>query len=326
LGKIELGGHPNISPVNIAKTTWNIHLIGRVTKGPSVKEFEGVIADFYDADYAISTGSGTTAIMCLFLALRKDFINEGQPWNPVVSIPAFTFYSVPEALFLAGWDSSFEDIDRDTYHMKDIFEYTNVVMPMDTFGSVSKIDFPDAFTVYDASQSFGVVNEVRGTAEILSFNGGKVFTTGEGGMVITNDGGLASEVKRYRNMLSRMPELSAALGLDFMDKLDDILDQRLFNSYRYELDLADEFNPQTIPIDSNNYIYAVTHPQAKMVMRSLKDELDLRQYYNPPLFDRPNATWVANNHFCIPNGYNTPVDDVIDMLNSVNDQLKDEEG
>lgn len=147
-------------------------------------------------------------------------------------------------------------------------------------------------------------------------------------MVLTNNDIVAEETKRTRDLLSRMPELSAAVGLAFLDKMDDILERKEYNSYYYENALSEEFKPQRIPFESSNYIYAVTCEYADEIIERLKDRLEIRRYYFPPLGylfkeDRASTAYsIGSKLMCIPSGWDTEVDVVGDILNETLEEVK----
>jgi perosamine synthetase len=326
--KIPFSRHPVLIPENINNALNQVAYTGRLTKGPMVRAFEEVVADYYDVEHAISFGSGTIALYAALLSLKTE------PDVPErLIMPSFIYRTVPWAAETAGYHISYEDIYLNTFHLiYELYEenyWYEYMLFMDTFGSIADTEDHDPhLTVIDACHSFGTPKrELRGRGEVFSFAGGKIVSTGEGGMVITNDQDYAESVYTIRNPLSRMSELQAATGLDFMDFIDKILEERRDNAEYYTRELRPEFIPQTIPIDTNNYIYAVLSPHSDTIIELLKDDIDLRKYYYPPLSYpkvTPNACIIGRESICLPNGVNmqNEVEQVTNMLNDTIDNLQ----
>jgi len=184
--KIPSNRHPQLQGSILLDAVDEICCTGRVTKGKYVKSFERAVKDYYDVEHAISFGSGTMAHYAAAYSLKVD-----QNKREDIIIPAFTYKTIPWTLKIADFDIKYRDINPDTYHFEyddqnDWYEY---IVFMDTYGSICPTDIHDPhLCIIDACHSFGVPRkELRGRGEVFSFNGGKLFTTGEGGMVITND-------------------------------------------------------------------------------------------------------------------------------------------
>jgi len=325
MSKIPSNRHPVLNGYNLADAVNQVINTGRVTMGPQVQKFEQAVKDYYDVEEAISFGSGTLAHHAAVKALKTD-----PNRKETIVVPAFTYRTTRWALQMAGFDIFYEDINPDTYHFdyENMTHYYEYISFMDTYGSICDTDKHDPYLcVIDACHSFGVPRkELRGRGEVFSFNGGKLFTTGEGGMVITNDSDYAESVKEIRNDVARMPELGAALGLDFMDCIDQILAERQDNANYYTENLRSEFVPQEIPIATNNYMYAVRCPHRNLIIRTLRDEVELRYYYYPGLVSRPNTDQVGRSHMVLPNGVNMQreVESVTETLNNLMTGLVDD--
>lgn len=283
---------------------------GYVTKGKQVKDLEQKVKEMYNVDYAISSASGTISMMSLLNALKNT-----QKLEKIV-LPSFTWNSVLYCAGLLNLEYRFMDIDPNTYHMDGVVNWNEMAFPMDTFGSLIPAEGELPNLIVDACHSFGVPRKLRGIAEVFSFNGGKVVTAGEGGMIITNDKEVAKLCIEHRDVFGRMPELSAATCLDYIDMLPMILSARREKADYYNTHLKKDYIRQKIPIATNWYMYAVTCDKSFQIIDKYKDEIEFRKYYNPPLFPTPNAEKVGYKLLCLPMGYYADVAKVTDVLNA----------
>src|SRR5512146_138168 len=248
---------------------------GWLTQGPKVAAFEKAFAARHCVKHAIAVTSATTG---LHLALAALGIGPGDE----VIVPAFTWVATANAVLYCGGTPVFVDVDRVTYNIdiKDVVRRitprTKAVIPVHLFGLCADIDaLQNALRagisiVEDAACAAGAAFHGRpagslGDLGVFSFHPRKSITTGEGGMVTTNDDSLAEQVKRMRNhgasvseeerhrgsrpyllpefeMLGfnyRMTDLQGAVGLVQLAKLDRFIDERAKMAAEYRKDLAD---------------------------------------------------------------------------------------
>jgi perosamine synthetase len=240
---------------------------GNLVQGSRVREFEELLADRVGAREAVAMSSGTAALHAALLALG---IGEGD----VVVLPAFSFIATANVVELCRARALFVDIDPDSFNMdpeqldRCLAQlgsdglHAEVVMAVHTFGRIA--DMPAIRRVAtahgttlleDAACALGASFDGRsagtwGMAGCFSFHPRKVITTGEGGMAVTDDPRLARAMRSLRNhgqdpegdafdsvmpgLNYRMTELQAALGLQQMGKLDDILRRRSEIAQRYD--------------------------------------------------------------------------------------------
>jgi len=223
-------------------------------QGPRVMQFEKEFAKFVGARHAIAVCSGTAALHSALLASGI------QPGDEVV-VPSFTFSATAGAIVLAGGKPSFADIDADTYCITAesieaaLTRGTKAIMPVHMYGLCADMDSITELArnrgivvIEDAAQAHGAeYNERRvgsiGDATCFSFYPGKNMTTGEGGMITTNDDDLAEQARMIRThgeerpyWVSRqghnyhMPEISAAIGATQLKKLPGFLQERRKNA------------------------------------------------------------------------------------------------
>lgn len=254
---------------------------GWVVGGPRLAEFEERFAAICGARHAVGVSSWTTGA---FLVLHTWGIGPGDQ----VIVPSLTFIATVNVIHHVGATPVFADVDPRTYNLdpqdtvRRITARTRAIMPVDQIGLPCDIDAFDALAhrhglrvLDDAACAFGSRNDGRPVGSladvtIFSLHARKVITTGEGGMIVTNDGKLADRLRRLRHQgmsLSdfarhnsiptlfesypevgfnfRMTDIQAAIGLAQLDRLDDILARRRTAAERFQRALAN--HPMFIP-------------------------------------------------------------------------------
>jgi dTDP-4-amino-4,6-dideoxygalactose transaminase len=245
---------------------------GRFAQGERVQAFEAAFAVATGARHAVATSSGTTA---LFLALACHGIRGG---DEVITSP-LTFIATGNAIVHAGARPVFADVD-DTLCLDPesvaalIGPRTRAIVPVHLHGNPANMPALAQLAaergvalIQDACQAVGARVAGRplgayGTA-VYSLYATKNITTGEGGMVTTDDPTVADRCARLRHQAYtdqpymhdatgfnfRMTELAAAIGLVQLGKLDTITDRRRqVAAYYDETIRADRlYRPQTLP-------------------------------------------------------------------------------
>ena len=291
-----------------------------------INKFENHIADTFGCSFAISTGSGTIALYIVLEALQR-YHRIDPAKNITIQVPSFTWDSTYLAIKMAGMTPTFADIEKDTYHIRDDPKLiTDFKILMDTFGSVCPPSKNSAFndTIVDASHSFGAPDDkLRGIAHIYSLNGGKIFTVGEGGLILTDDEEYMKICVALREQVSRISTMTAAVGLTSLDVLDDNISKRYENYLYYLENISSDYKPQIIPISTNYYMFACTHQMANRIIINLRDVhgIDCRQYYYPLSGSIPietkinNAYWIGSRLLCLPTGYDIDVEYIVEKMN-----------
>ena len=252
---------------------------GWLVQGPRVAEFEEMIADFTKAKFARATTSCTTA---LHLALLSSGIRPGDK----VLVPSFTYIATANAIEYTGARPVFIDIDPQTFNVdhQKIADYlekekigsSNVkgIMPVHLFGlSADMNPIMEIARQYklrvveDAACALGALYHDKhagtfGDAGCLSFHPRKSITTGEGGMIITNNEEIDSTIESLRNHGAaisdlarhqkagfllpefdvlgynyRMTDLQGAIGVEQMRKLTYIIDRKIERARIYDENL-----------------------------------------------------------------------------------------
>ncbi len=249
---------------------------GWVTQGPLNQRFETAFALRHKVAFAHSATSCTAALHLAALALGVG------PGDEVV-VPAFTWVTSAHCAEYVGAKVVFADIDPRTYNLSpEAFEAaitsrTKAVVVVHLFGLAAEmgqiLDIANrngVAVIEDAACAVGTLwngKPVGGLGQLgcFSFHPRKVITTGEGGMVTTNDKTLADMVFSLKNHGTtghllhrsrpprpyemapfdnlgynlRMPDILAAIGLAQLEKLDRLLNERLECARRYDALLAD---------------------------------------------------------------------------------------
>mgnify|MGYP006094001165 FL=1 len=251
-------------------------MTGWITSGPKVREFEQLFAKKHQVKHAFAVTSATTA---LHLALVALGVGKGDE----VIVPAFTWIATANVVLYCGAIVVFVDIDLATFNLdtKDlkskITSKTKAIIPVHLFGLCADIDAikeiaPGVPLIEDAACAAGAMYKNKfagglGDVGCFSFHPRKSITTGEGGMITTNDDEIADRVSKLRNhgaeiseeqrhhgakpymlpdfnMLGfnyRMTDLQGAVGVVQIKKLDSFISERneWANYYIRELNKID---------------------------------------------------------------------------------------
>jgi len=263
---------------------------GLVADGPTVRDFESDFSDFCHVEHAVATSNGTTA---LHAALEGLGIGDG---DTVITTP-FSFVASANAIRLTGARPVFADINPDTYNIdptavaeilreRDDVAAILVVhlygLPVDMDPILNQAGAYGVPVIEDAAQAHGGTYRGRPVGSIgdvgcFSFYPTKNMTTGEGGIVTTDDPAIAKQVRRFvnhgRNEHNehvdlghnyRMTSIAAAIGRVELDALPEYVEKRRENADQLTSGLAD--TPLTTPIEPNGrqhayhqYTIRVTH-------------------------------------------------------------------
>jgi dTDP-4-amino-4,6-dideoxygalactose transaminase len=305
----------------VVKVMRSGYLTSGLGAGPEVTKFEKNFASLTGAKHAVAVNTGTAA---LHAAVAAAGIKAGDE----VILPSFTFVATAEAVVLAGGKPVFTDIDAETYNLSPsqveskISEKTKVILPVDIYGLSSEMapirevaDKHGLKVVEDAAQAHGL--SYRGKpagayadAACWSLYASKNMTTGEGGVVTTNDAQTAETVRMVRthgekakyasDILGcnyRMSEIQAAIGSVQLERLPSFLEKRTQNAQRLTeiLSKSDKLCLPAEPKDGKHswYLYTVRLYNGSESQRNdLLDELHQKgigaeAYYVNPVHKMP---------------------------------------
>ena len=259
---------PDIDETEIA-AVGDVLRSGQLAGGQRVAEFETRWAEYIGVRHAIAVSNGTVALMCIFEALGLG------PSDEVITV-GHTFNATVSAILYTDATPVFVDIDAETYDIDvdrvaaAVTPRTKAIVPVHLFGLPADMDAIGEIAqrhglaiVEDACQAHGA--EFRGR-KVGSFGHGafslyatKNMTTGEGGLITTDDDALADRIRLYRNQGMRqryhhdilgynfrMTDIAAAIGLCQLDKLPAATQRRREIAARYDAAFADL--PIRVPI------------------------------------------------------------------------------
>ena len=236
-----------------------IELVNRVLStrylsiGPMIELFEAAVASYVGTKYAVGVSSGTTGLHLAIIAA------EVGPGDEVITTP-FSFVASANCVLYQGGRPVFVDIEPDTLNIDveqieaAITPRTKAILPVHVFGQPCRMDRimeiarrHDLIVIEDACEAIGAEFRGRkvgtfGRCAVIAFYPNKQITTGEGGMIVTGDEAWDRLFRSLRNQGRddngtwlrhvrlgynyRLDELSAALGVAQMERIDELLVKR----------------------------------------------------------------------------------------------------
>ncbi len=318
--------------------------------GPYIDLFEKRFAEFLGVKHAITTTSGTTALHLALLALG---IGQGDE----VIVPDFTMIGSVCAVLYTGAKPVFVDAEPDTYNIDvplieaKITKKTKAIMPVHIYGHSCDMDPLLALAkkygirvIEDAAEAHGATYKGRmcgamGHINAFSFYGNKIVTTGEGGMVTTDDDTLAAAAREFKDLAHspkkrfwheklgynyRMTNLQAACGTGQLEHVKEFIEKKRRMAALYQKHLGDIPGlrlPVTRDYAENVYwMYAVLvqdeFPMSRDELRAAlkKKGIDTRDFFyssasQPMVIERvgrqgpfPISERIAQRGFYLPSG------------------------
>lgn len=291
---------------------------GMLADGPMVREFESAFAEFCNAEYGVATTNGTTALHTVFEALG---IGEG---DTVLTTP-FSFIASANAIRHTGADVAFADIDPETYNLDpdqvatklaaDDGSVTAILavhlygLPADMKQLRAIADEYDVHLIEDAAQAHGATVEGErvgslADAACFSFYPTKNMTTGEGGMVLTDDKSIAERARQFVNhgrsgkyeheivgQNYRMTSVAAAIGQAQLEKLPEYIEARQANADRLTKGLQElSVVTPSVPSDRTHtyHQYTIRVDDREQLKAHLdKHDIGYGVYYPKPIHEQP---------------------------------------
>jgi perosamine synthetase len=226
---------------------------GNIAQGPKVKQLEESFAELIGVKHAIAVNNGTTSLVASIEVLDL------KPGDEVLTSP-FTFVATLNAILEAGATATFADISEDDFNLSPaaiesaVTDRTRVLMPVHLYGQIADMEAIAQLAVdkglaivEDSAQSHGSSQHGRGAGTFglgsFSFYATKNLTTGEGGMITTNDDVLADRLRVLRNQGMRaryqyevaghnyrLTDLQAAVGIPQIARYDATVEARQRNA------------------------------------------------------------------------------------------------
>jgi perosamine synthetase len=342
------------------------------SEGPFVKLFERQMADRVGRKHGIAVCNGTAALDIAVKALGIDQDNE-------VIMPSFTIISCASSIIRSNAMPVLVDSEPDTWNMniqqieKKISPKTKAIMvvhiyglPVDMNPVLELAEKYNLFIIEDAAEMHGQAYHGKdcgsfGDISTFSFYSNKNITTGEGGMVLTDNDELAEKCKQLRNLCFqpskrfvheelgwnyRITNLQAAVGIAQLEKLNDIVEikRRIGKKYTELLDDIDVFQ---LPVAKTSYaeniywVYGIVLTddfpfEAQSIMNRLAEkEIGSRPFFWPmheqPVFIKqgyfqnesyPVAEKIARRGFYIPCGTGITDNEMETVANALHEIVK----
>jgi perosamine synthetase len=323
---------PDITEKEIRAVTEAITRREVSSSAPPVKRFEDAFAAAWDMKHAVAVDNGGNA---LFLTLKALGIKDGDE----VIIPDYTMIATATAVSHCGAKPVFVDtapgdvnIDWTKIEAR-VTPRTKAIIPVHVYGYPCAIDkimeiakAHNLYVVEDVAEAHGARFKGRlagtfGTAACFSFHGAKILTTGEGGMIITNDDRLAASLRDMRgysyapgtyylhneitwNM--RMSALEAALGLVQLERLEEIIGKKRRNAASYAEKLKEipglTFFPEREGTRSVFWVFGMLTPKRDDLRAFLAARgIETRPFFYPmhqqPPY-REEGDYANSDHLC----------------------------
>ena len=282
-----------------------------LTTGPAIDAFEAAVAEYVGAEHAVAFSSATAA-------LHGSCAAAGLGPGDVVHTSPLTFIASANCARYVGAQPALIDIDPLTLNldMAQVDESINALIPVHYAGlpmQLSQLPHRPRVIIEDASHALGtwspdgrVGNCRNSDMTVFSFHPVKPITTGEGGIVTTNDAGLAQALREFRShgivrssdpdsweynaatigFNYRMTDIQAALGLQQLSRIDEFIERRNAIADRYRDALVEL--PLTLPPAAPDgflhgyHLFAIQVPDRRRVFRELRQrDIGVQVHYVP---------------------------------------------
>ncbi|BCS96482.1 aminotransferase DegT [Desulfoluna limicola] len=351
---------PSITQKEISYVTDAIKSGWVSSLGKYIDIFEKKFAKYCGTKYALATSNCTTA-------LHLTLVSLGVESNDEVIIPDFTFVATANAVKYTGAKPVIVDICEDTLCIDPqavetaITSNTKAIIPVHMYGHPADMNEINRiakkynlFVIEDAAEAHGAQvhdAKVGGLSDVgvFSFYGNKVITSGEGGMITTNNENLYIKMRHLRDHAMskekrywhtevgfnyRMTNLQAALGVAQFERIDELLlkKKEIYEWYKEELN---DLNNIKMNFQKMNYlniywmicieILGFTENQRDDLLMRLKNKgIDGRPFFYPlsdmpiyPTVDSPIAHKVFQRGINLPNYFDISKDQVVFICNTL---------
>ena len=322
--------------------------------GRMTEEFAAKIAAIAGAEFGVGVSSGSAAIYCALVACGV------RPGDEVI-LPDITFVATANAVALAGARAVLVDVRREDFGIEPkavraaITPTTAAIVPVHVNGRGGALDEIISIArehglavVEDASEALGSSLDGKplgsfGDAAAFSFAPTKIITTGQGGVVVTNDAARARRVRELKDQGRaergtggadehpvfgfnfKLTNVHAAIGLAQLDRFDGRLAHMRALRAWYEEELADLEPALTLPrLDRDGgaalcWIDAIVERRDELVAHLGAERIDSREFWHPlhtlPPYaadgaSYPNATWSSKHGLWLPSAFSLGRDDI----------------
>lgn len=301
-----------------AKAVYEVVRSGWISMGEKVKTFESNVAKYIGSKHAVAMNNGTSTLQSLLIALGIG------PGDEVI-LPTLTYISTANVILFQGAKPVFCECNPKTFNVEPEHILTKITKKTKAFITVDLKGMPvdyDPFValsrktgipfIADSAESLGAIYKgskvgLQATAHSFSFFANKNITTGEGGMITTNDGDLYNKLLIIRNQGQegrynhtwlgnnfRMTDLLAAFGIEQFKRIEWLLTEKEKLAHKYTMAFSDtnKVTPPFLPPYVNRhswYMYSIN--VAKEIRDPLlehlkKNQIDTRLSF-PPVHIQP---------------------------------------
>jgi len=323
--------------------------------GEFINKFEDEFAKFVGTKYALTVANGT-------VALHLSLVSLGIKEDDEVIVPDLTFIATANAVKYTGAIPVFADIDKETWCISlddirtKITPKTKAIIPVHLYGHPADMD-PilkiakeyNLYVIEDCAEAHGAEYKDKkvgsiGHCGVFSFYGNKIITTGEGGMITTNDDKIYERAKYLRDHAMskekrywhteigynyRLTNIQAALGLAQLERINEIINKKrqIFEWYKEGLkDLEDiKLNPEKEWAKNVFWMVCLVYEKfdeekRNDFMKKLKEKgIDTRPFFYPcsmmPIYKKnglinPVSYEIYKKGINLPSSYNLTFDDI----------------
>ncbi len=343
-----------------AQLVREVVLSGNLREGRRARELEARLASYIGVKHAIVVNSGTSSLLAAYMAALEK--------GSEVIVPSFTFVATASAAAFAGHRPVFADIRLDTYEIdledaaRRISGRTGAIVLVNLYGLAGDAKALRELAeerglklVVDSAQALGALLDGKeagsyGHVACYSFYPSKNMTTGEGGLVATDDDAVAERVRLVKDhgqrgpyvhevlgLNLRMGEMEAAIGLAQLSRLEAMIEARRRNAEFLRRGLSGipglilpvepqgrrhTYNLFTVRIDPE--LYRVDRDRIVEAIRA--EGVDARVYYPVPLHKQPifksderlpNSELAAKTVFSLPSHPALSQEDLEDVVRAV---------
>jgi perosamine synthetase len=314
---------PDITEAEIQAVT-DVLKSPNLSLGPKLTEFETAFAQYLGRKRAVAVNSGTSALFLCMLALDIAHADE------VITTP-FTFIASANSIMMVGAKPIFVDIDPTSLNInpdlieQKITDKTKAILPVPVFGDPTGLDSiseiasrHNLLIIEDSCEALGSVLKGKkvgtfGTMSTFAFYPNKQMTTGEGGMIVTDDDNLADLCVSLRNQGRgkagtwlaherlgynyRLSDINCALGIAQLARLDEFIQKRDNVARTYQKLIADDdriITPQNPPDSTMSWFVFVirlaegyTADQRDALLQDMRQKGIQVSNYFPPVHLQP---------------------------------------
>lgn len=312
----QLGEEEKEAVKEVIESTW----IGG--NGPKTREFEKEFAKKVDSKYAIAVNNGTSALLAALMAIKQETYKDIS-----ALVPTYTFIATATTTQMITDKMDFLDADLKTWNIDvtSVGPGWELIVPVDVGGlpcDYKKIKDLGLIVLEDAAEALGAEYQGKKIGSIsditiFSFHSAKVITTGEGGMITTNDKVFYDTMNAIVNqgygkkehpwdyeherigLNFRMPELQSAIGLVQLKKLDKFLSirQEIAKIYKEELSPYGTFQEVPSGFKHAYFFFGILVDPKKrdnLCEELSKELIDVKVTFKPCHLQKPFTNYPAN--------------------------------